>query len=45
MIEMLERVSLKVWNEKQSPKDWSRMLVAPVYKKGSKRDPASYRAI
>lgn len=45
MIEMLERVSLKVWDEKQSPKDWSRMLVAPVYKKGSKRDPASYRAI
>ena len=45
MIEMLERVSLKVWDEKQSPKDWSRMLVAPIYKKGSKRDPASYRAI
>ena len=45
MIAMLDKISTKVWNEEKSPKDWSRMLVAPIHKKGDKRDPANYRAI
>ena len=45
MIEMLEKISLKVWDKELSQKDWSRMLVAAVYKKSDKRDPANYRGI
>ena len=45
MIEMLEKISLKVYDEEQAPKDWSFMPVAPVYKKGDKNDPANYSAI
>ena len=45
MIEMLEKISLKVWDEEQSPKDWSCMLVAPIYKKGDKRDLANHSVI
>ena len=44
-IAMLDKISTKVSNEEKSPKDWSRMLVAPIHKKGDKRDPANYRAI
>jgi hypothetical protein len=45
MTDMLEKIFIKVWNEEKSPKDWSRMLVNPIYKKGDKLDPANYRAI
>ena len=45
MVKMLEKISKKVWHEEKSPKDWSRMLVSPVHKKGDKLDPANYRAI
>lgn len=45
IIENLEMISLKVWDEEQSPKHWSRMLVVPLYKKGDKRDPLNYRAV
>jgi hypothetical protein len=45
MIRMLEKISKQVWNEEKSPKDWSRMLVSPIHKKGDKLDPANYRAI
>jgi len=27
------------------PSDWSKMLLAPIHKKGDKLDPANYRAI
>ena len=45
MVKMLEKISKKVWHEEKSPKDWSRMLVSHVHKKGDKLDPANYRAI
>ena len=45
MIQMLEKISKKVWKEEKSPKDWSRMFVSPIHKKGDKLDPANYRAI
>ena len=45
MTEMLEKISLKVWDKELFPKYWSRMLVATFYKKGNKRDPANYRGI
>ena len=35
----------KVWQDESSPKDWSRMLVSPVHKKGDKLNPENYRAI
>ena len=45
MIQMLDKICRKVWLEEKSPKDWSRMLVSPIFKKGDKLDPANYRAI
>ena len=45
MIKMLGKIMKKVWEEEKSPKDWSRMLVSPIYKKGDKQDPVNDRAI
>ena len=42
---MLVKIVGKVWYEEKSPKDWSRMLISPIYKKGDKLDPSNYRAI
>lgn len=41
---MLEKISSKAWDEEQSPSNWFRMQVAPVYKKGGKHDPVNYHA-
>ena len=30
---------------KKNPRDWSRMLVTPIHRKGDRKDPANYRAI
>ena len=33
------------WSEGNTPQDWSKGLITPVYKKGDKLDPSNYRAI
>ena len=33
------------WSEGNTPQDWSKGLITPVYKKGEKLDPSNYRAI
>ena len=35
----------KVWREENPPLEWSKMIAAPVHKKGNKTDPSNYRAI
>ena len=45
MIQMLEKLFNAIWQKEQTPRDWSRMLVTPIYKKGDRKDPANYRAI
>jgi len=45
MIKMMEKINKKVWIREKSPKDWSKMLVSPIHKKGDKLDPANYRVI
>ena len=34
-----------IWQKEQTPRDWSRMLVTPIHKKGDRKGPANYRAI
>jgi len=41
----MEKINKKVWIREKSPKDWSKMLVSPIHKKGDKLDPANYRVI
>ena len=45
MINMLFKIFNIAWEEKKVPKDWSRMIVTPIHKKGDKLDPANHRAI
>ena len=45
MIQMLEKLFNAIWQKEQTPRDWSRMLVTPIHKKGDRKDPANYRAI
>jgi hypothetical protein len=34
-----------VWREESIPKDWTRGLIIPIFKKGDKRNPLNYRGI
>ena len=45
MVQMLHKISRKVWSEEVTPSDWSKMLVSPIHKKGDRLNPANYRAI
>ena len=45
MCRMLHKIFNLVWQQNKTPKDWAKMLVTPIYKKGDKLDPANYRAI
>ena len=42
---MLEKIFNLIWNVESTPKDWSRMVVTPIHKKGDKLNPENYRAI
>ena len=42
---MLHKLFNLVWNTENTPKDWARMLVTPIHKKGDKQKPENYRAI
>ena len=45
MVDMLENIFNLIWNVESTPKDWSRMVVTPIHKKGDKLNPENYRAI
>ena len=45
MVQMLHKILKRIWIEEKTPKDWSRMIVSPVHKKGDRLNPANYRAI
>ena len=45
MVHFLHMLFNKVWKEEKPPLDWSKMIVTPIHKKGSKLDPSNYRAI
>ena len=43
LVEMLHKIFNQIWKSERTPKDWTRMLVTPIYKKGD--HPGNYRAI
>ena len=45
MTEMLHKIVNAIWVHEKTPKDWARMLVIPIHKKGDKLNPGNYRAI
>ena len=45
IVKMSEKICRKVCVEEKSPKDWSRMMVSPIHKKGDKQEPGNYLAI
>lgn len=45
MVNMLWRIFNKVWAAERVPRDWAKMLVTPIHKKGNKLEPSNYRAI
>ena len=45
MTEMLHKIFNAIWVQEKTPKDWARMLVTPIHKKGDKLNPGNYRAI
>lgn len=44
-INMLHKIFNKILSKEKTPYDWSEMIVTPIYKKGNKLNPASYRTI
>ena len=45
MTEMLNKIFNTIWVQEKTPKDWTRMVVTPIHKKGDKLNPVNYRAI
>ena len=45
MVQMLGKIFNKIWDSEKTPKDFSRMIVTPVHKKGDRHSPQNYRAI
>ena len=45
MVAMLHKIFNTVYDTEKTPKDWARMMVTPIHKKGDKQTPANYRAI
>ena len=45
MVDMLLKIFNNIWNNEKSPRDFSRMIVTPVYKKGDRQSPENFRAI
>ena len=37
MIQMFEKLFNAIWQEEQTPRDWSRMLVTPIHKKETEK--------
>ena len=45
MTKILHKIFNAIWVQEKTLKDWARMLVTPIHKKGDKLDPANHRAI
>ena len=45
MVAMLHKIFNTVYDTEKTPKDWAKMMVTPIHKKGDKQTPANYRAI
>ena len=45
MAEMLHKIFNAIWVQERTPKNWARMLITPIHKKGDKHNPGNYRAI
>ena len=45
MRQLLLTIINVAWSEGNTPQDWSKGLITPVYKMGDKLDPSNYRAI
>lgn len=45
MENMLHTLFNKIWDQEQTPRDWAKMVVTPIHKKGDKLVPANYRPI
>ena len=41
MIEMLHKIFIAIWVQEKTPKDWARMLVTTIHKKGDKLNPGN----
>ena len=39
------RLVKKIWEEEQTPRDWSKAVIVPIHKKGDRRDSDNYRGI
>ena len=45
MCQMLLKICSEAWIQGKVPSEWSKMVVAPIHKKGDKLQPESYRAM
>ena len=45
MTEMLHKIFNAIWVQEKTQKEWARMLVNLIHKKGDKLDPGNFRAI
>ncbi len=45
MVKMLQYLFRKIWEDVDTPEDWSKLLINPIHKKGGKLNPENYRAI
>lgn len=45
MVKMLQYLFRKIWEDVDTPDDWSKLLINPIHKKGDKLNPENYRAI
>ena len=45
MVEILYKIDGVVWKEEKTPKDFSKMIISPIHKKGDKLIRENYRAI
>ena len=45
MTEILHKIFNTILVQEKTPKDWARMLVTPIHKKGDKLNPCNNRAI
>ena len=45
MVAMLHKLFNTVYDTEKTPKEWARMMVTPIHKKGDNQTPTNYRGI